>query len=224
MHSPVIGITGSGVLFTAGRDDPSFHRRRSLAPRHQSQTIDMAIAHFSVGSRPRVNQFGFTLIELMVVVALVAILATLAIPSWTQMRTRNAIRTAVNDFNSSLQFARSEAVRINTPVTLCPSDDGVTCTETEFQNGWIVRTGPQANDAAQLILQDTLPRTLIRIDATSAATRRFTYLPNGLPASNFAGATVEVCPTTPTFDYMVRVLTINRTGRITLSSPGVCSI
>lgn len=170
------------------------------------------------------NQFGFTLIELMVVVALVAILATLAIPSWTQMRTRNAIRTAVNDFNASLQFARSEAVRINTPVTLCPSDDGVNCTETEFQNGWIVRTGPRTNDAAQLILQDTLPRALIRIDATSAATRRFTYLPNGLPASNFAGATVEVCPTTPTFDYMVRVLTINRTGRITLSSPGVCSI
>lgn len=107
---------------------------------------------------------------------------------------------------------------------MCPSDDGVNCTNSEYQDGWIVRTGPQANDAAQLILQDTLPNLLIRIDATTAATRRFTFLPNGLPASNFAGASVEICPTANGLDDMVRRMTISRTGRATLSSPGVCSI
>ena len=139
---------------------------------------------------------------------------------------KNTIFRLAGAENFPADYVRdAEAVRINTPVTLCPSDDGVNCTETEFQNGWIVRTGPRTNDAAQLILQDTLPRTLIRIDATSAATRRFTYLPNGLPASNFAGATVEVCPTNAGFDYMVRELVINRTGRITLkTSDDGCSI
>lgn len=184
----------------------------------------MASVNFSVTSRSRVNQFGFTLIELMVVVSLVAILATLAIPSWTQMRTRSAIRTAVNDFNASLQFARSEAVRINTSVTVCPSNNGITCTDSAFHSGWIVRTGPQANDAAQVVLQDTLPKTLVNIDATTADTRRFTYLPNGLPASNFAGATVQVCPHASGYDDMVRNITLNRTGRVTLSNPGACSI
>lgn len=172
----------------------------------------------------RVHQTGFTLIELMVVVALVAILAMLATPSWTEMRIRNALRSSVNDFTSSLQFARSEAVRLNNPVTICPSSDGVNCTDTGYNLGWIVRTGPQANAANQIILQDTLPNALFRLDATTTATRRFTYLPNGLPASNFAGATLEVCPVNIQFSALTRVITVNRAGRITLSTPGNCSI
>lgn len=174
-------------------------------------------------SKP-IEQLGFTLIELMVVIALVAILAALAVPSWTQVKTRNAVRTAVNDYILSMQFARSEAVRINSPVTICPSSDGVNCTASEFQNGWIVRTGPRTNDPAQIILQDTLPRVLVRLNTTAAATQRITFLPNGLPASNFAGATLEVCPSQPGFEDQVRRLTINRAGKITISSPGACAI
>lgn len=169
-------------------------------------------------------QSGFTLIELMVVVALVAILATLATPSWTQMRVRAALRTAVNDFTSSLQFARSEAVRLNSPVTVCPSSDGANCTDTSYELGWIVRTGPQANAAGQIILQDTLPNRVFRLDSTAAAIRRFTYLPNGLPASNFNGATLEACPQDANLAVLTRMITINRAGRVTLSNPGVCTI
>lgn len=169
-------------------------------------------------------QSGFTLIELMVVVALVAILAMLATPSWNEMRIRAALRTGVNDFTSSLQFARSEAVRLNSPVTVCPSNDGATCTNTPYEQGWIVRTGPQANAANQIVLQDTLPNRIFRLDSTAVAVRRFTYLPNGLPASNFNGATLEACPVDSHYAGLTRVITINRAGRITLSNPGACTI
>jgi type IV fimbrial biogenesis protein FimT len=169
-------------------------------------------------------QSGFTLIELMVVVALLAILAMLAVPSWTQIQTRNAVRAAVNDFSTSLQFARSEAVRTNLPVTVCASSDGVSCTDTEMQNGWIVRTGAQDNAAGQVILQDVLPRTLVQMDVTNPLNRRFTFLPNGSPAANFAGATMAVCPEAPDLLDLTRTLVINRAGRVNVASPGACPI
>ncbi len=173
--------------------------------------------------RGRYSSSGFTLIELMVVVALVAVLAALASPSWIQMQVRNTVRTAVNDFTSSLHLARAEAVRLNIPVTVCPSSDGATCTATELQAGWIVRTGTPA-DANQRILQDIIPRNNIQMDATVPAARNFTFLPNGRPASNFNGSTIEACPTRPDMDHLVRRITINRTGRITLDSPNACAL
>jgi type IV fimbrial biogenesis protein FimT len=180
--------------------------------------------HFPHAIRHRIRRSrGFTLIELMVVVAMVAILATLAAPSWTQIRIRSNIRSAVNDFTSSLYLARAEAVRLNVPVTVCPSDDGATCTATEYQLGWIVRTGNPA-DANQMILQDVIPRNFVQMDATAPAARNFTFLPNGRPASNFNGATLEACPDRDDMDHLVRQITINRTGRITLTSPNACAL
>lgn len=175
-------------------------------------------------SLPSGHQSGFTLIELMVVVALVAIVGMFAVPSWTEMRIRGSLRTAVNNFTASLQFARSEAARLKSPVTVCPSADGANCTDTSYELGWIVRTGPQTNAANQIIRQDTLPNNLFRLDATTANTRRFTFLPNGLPAGNFNGATLEACPADPHYAALTRAITINRAGEITLSTPGSCSI
>ena len=166
---------------------------------------------------------GFTLIELMVVIAIVGILASLAGPSWTQLMARNAVRAAVNDLNASLQFARSEAVRLNSPITLCPSTDAINCVNTGFENGWIVRTGPQANaPLQQQVLQDTLPRQKVRVGVTGTAPSALTFLPNGLPAGNFAGVTVAVCPTDASLSALTRTMVISRAGRIRLEQPGTC--
>lgn len=178
----------------------------------------MSILLASAPARPPHNQSGFTLIELAVVIAMVAILAALAVPSWTQLRARNAIRATVNDFNLSLQFARSEAVRLNSPVTICPSSDGVNCTASDYHDGWIVRVGPAANAAGQQILQDVLPRTQVTFITNAPGT--FTFLPNGLPLTNFNdGASLEACPTAPGYETLGRRIVVNRTGRIRLESP-----
>lgn len=170
---------------------------------------------------------GFTLVELMVVVALIAVLATLAVPSWRALQTRNAIRSLVNDYTLSLYFARSEAVRLNTPVTLCPSNDGSTCTDSALENGWVVFVGVR-DAAAPDLLQDTLPRTLVRTQFTAALNavtgRSITFLPNGQPLGNFPGTTVQVCPDRAELDYMSRDVVINRTGRVSTVAPGVCNI
>ena len=65
---------------------------------------------------------GFTLIELMVAIAIVSILMTLAVPSFIQMFQSNTISSNVNNFLADMRYARSEAVRRGGGVIMCRSD------------------------------------------------------------------------------------------------------
>jgi type IV fimbrial biogenesis protein FimT len=61
---------------------------------------------------------GFTAIELMVVVVITAVLAMIAAPSFQSVFDRQRVRSAASTLNADIQFARSEAVRLNAPVTV----------------------------------------------------------------------------------------------------------
>jgi len=89
----------------------------------------------------------------MVVVGIVAILAMLAAPNFSAMIERNRINSAANELMMGLQLARSEAIRLNSTVTLCRSANGTTCgSPAGWENGWIVfhdRNGDGAVSPAQ---------------------------------------------------------------------------
>lgn len=168
---------------------------------------------------------GFTLIEVMVVIALVAILASLAVPSWTQMQARIAVRTVVNDYTHSLFLARSEAVRLNAPVTVCPSNDGVVCTASELEDGWVVHVGFPDGDPAipnPFILQDVGAKTNVRT-GFNVADRSITFLPNGQPGGTPIFS-LRVCPLGASLDSLSRNVIVNQTGRTRVAEPGVCEI
>lgn len=74
---------------------------------------------------------GFTLIELMVTIAISAILLGLAVPSFSSFIKSQAVRTSSSDLNAALIFARSEAIKRNSNVTLTPASGG-------WQNGWSI--------------------------------------------------------------------------------------
>ncbi len=59
------------------------------------------------------NIIGFTIVELMITLALAAVLLTIGIPSFTQLLRKNAITSQSNTILSSLLYARSEAITEN---------------------------------------------------------------------------------------------------------------
>lgn len=86
---------------------------------------------------------GFTLLEVVVVLAVIAILTSLAAPSFTSLIQSNAVSSNVNAFMADLRFARSEAIRRGGSVVMCRSNDPEAVTPVcdanngASGNGWV---------------------------------------------------------------------------------------
>jgi type IV fimbrial biogenesis protein FimT len=76
---------------------------------------------------------GFTLIELMVTVGLVAILLSIATPSFVTFQRNSELTTITNNFIAALSSARSEAMKRNMTAMIIPSGNG-----SDWNQGWIV--------------------------------------------------------------------------------------
>ena len=99
---------------------------------------------------------GFTLMELMVTLAIATILTTVAVPGFNGLIKKNRIAGYTNNLVTSLAMARSEAVKRNAQVSLCASNNGTNCTNTSFDQGWIVFT--DKNTAGTVDGTDTILR------------------------------------------------------------------
>lgn len=87
------------------------------------------------------NTRGFTLVELMVTLMVLAILLGVAVPSFRDAALGSRLTAYANDLVASAQVARSEAIKRNQDITLCASAGGAACDEGgAWEGGWIVRT------------------------------------------------------------------------------------
>lgn len=90
----------------------------------------------SICPKPGAN--GFTLVELMITVAVIALLAVVAAPAMNGLVNNSRAVGQAEELVASLQLARAEAVRRNARVTICPSTDGSTCASSTTWTRWIV--------------------------------------------------------------------------------------
>jgi type IV fimbrial biogenesis protein FimT len=126
---------------------------------------------------------GFTLLELMVAIGITAILATVAVPSFTSMMRNNRSASEANAALSVFTLARSEAIKRNRPVIVCKSSDGSGCvTSGGWQQGAMVfedTDGNGAFDAGEPVIQAVVPlssASTITGDSNLANTVTFTSL------------------------------------------------
>jgi type IV fimbrial biogenesis protein FimT len=108
---------------------------------------------------PAGRESGYTLVELVVGLGVMAVLTAWGVPSFGHF-SRNAARSSeVNQFIQAVYLARSEAIKRNGVVSLCPSRDGATCdADSPWHQGWLVfvnldRDSPATRDADEELLQ-----------------------------------------------------------------------
>jgi len=105
---------------------------------------------------------GFTIIEMMTTLAVLAILATIAAPSLSNLVRDQRVKTATFDVYASLVFARSEAIKRNADIDVAPSG-------ADWAAGWEVRV---QSDGTVLKRQDALPGMSIATPAGAVTYRR----------------------------------------------------
>jgi len=83
------------------------------------------------------RQHGFTLIELLTALGVATILIAVAIPGMQSFQMNSRQTGAINELVSGMRIARNTAITTNTRVTVCASDDGDSCGNVGWDEGWI---------------------------------------------------------------------------------------
>lgn len=99
---------------------------------------------------------GFTLIELMVTLAVLAIVLGVGIPAFDSLISNGRLTSQINQNIGLISFARSEAAkRTGTTITVCGSSDEATCNTANWESGWLVMSdvnGDRNLDAGDVLL------------------------------------------------------------------------
>ena len=179
------------------------------------------------------KHLGFTIIELMITIAVIGIGLAIGVPAMNQFVLDNRLVSQINTLNSSLALARSEAVKQNETTVVCVSADGATCTAgANWNEGWIVfvdRSKPPpfvyAAGAGTGCNEDSLLDCLVAIEAQVAGSNTLVAHPSVPGYISFNGSGVARCngdcDTNTTYFTLcdqrgaahARALAISRTGR-----------
>jgi type IV fimbrial biogenesis protein FimT len=176
-----------------------------------------------VAKGERMRRRGFTLVELLVVLAVGAILLTITIPGYAFLVNAGRLTAITNDLVSALHLARSEAIKRGTRVTVCKTGNAMalapTCdTAVSWQQGWLVfvdggKWGVIDTGDMLMRVQGSAP-TAVAITANNYNSF-ISYLPSGVSqgSNGLPNGTLRICVAGNRRDII-----INSTGRPRLDS------
>jgi type IV fimbrial biogenesis protein FimT len=162
---------------------------------------------------------GFTLIELMITLAVMAILLGIAAPSFNNVVLSNKLSSYANNLVASANLARSEAIKRNSAITLCASSNGTSCAASGgWEQGWVIKT----TSGTQIIQTQPAAASGFKITEGSALLS-MDFDPSGVGTSS--AASLKICRATPTSGDQERVVSISATGRASVAktTTGSCS-
>ena len=103
------------------------------------------------------HEGGFTLVELVITMAVLAIVLSMAVPSFKDMIANSRSTSLASELSAAVNFARSEAVKRVKRVTICPSSNGTSClTSSDWAKGWLVFVDKAASDSAAVEVETVL--------------------------------------------------------------------
>jgi type IV fimbrial biogenesis protein FimT len=144
---------------------------------------------------------GFTLVEMLVVLAISTALMTIAVPAMGAFVKSVRLSSASNTFLSGVYFARSEAIKRNSRVVICKSADGMSCAGNGgWEQGWIVFHDANNNglhDSSEVILRrEAKLASSMRLKGNLNVARYVSFAPTGatrLLNGGFQAGTLTLC-------------------------------
>ena len=158
------------------------------------------------------RQIGVSLIEQLMVLAIIGVLLSVAVPSLHPLIARNELQTAQTDYIAALQHARDTAVTRGQRVVFCPSMDATRCTgSTHWESGWVLGVDADHDNQPDGAPQYTGSSRSARVAIRSSAGRQLVrFQPDG--SAGGSNLTLTFCSTDPAAAALSVI--ISNSGRV----------